>query len=141
MDDNDVVEDKESESVLKRKTAFRFKGCTDVELPKEVIHVRPFEAPHGEVKKRWTEITKHVQRIYGQTITVNGARERYDDLMSAFQEQTFAALRASGTDEEYDEREKLLGAEEALCILLNRTSSDSTGCRGFLRRLRCSAGA
>ncbi|ETV63584.1 hypothetical protein H257_19488, partial [Aphanomyces astaci] len=56
--------DKESEYVMKRKTAFRFQGCTVVELLKEVIHVRPFEAPHGEV---------NLQRIYGQAITVNGA--------------------------------------------------------------------
>ncbi|RHY15929.1 hypothetical protein DYB32_010698 [Aphanomyces invadans] len=90
------------------KTAFRFKGCTDVDLLKEVIHVRPFEAPYGEVRKRWTEVTEHLQRIVGDGITVNATRKRFDDLMTAFHEITMAALRASGTEEEYEEREQLL---------------------------------
>ncbi|ETV98382.1 hypothetical protein H310_09071 [Aphanomyces invadans] len=96
------------QSNQRRKTAFRFKGCTDVDLLKEVKHVRPFEAPRGEVRKRWTEVTEHLQRIIGDGITVNVTRKRFDDLMTAFHEDTMAALRASGTEEEYEEREQLL---------------------------------
>ncbi|RHZ32232.1 hypothetical protein DYB37_012664 [Aphanomyces astaci] len=105
-----MEEDTESEvqASQRRKTAFRFKGCTDVELLKEVIHVQPYEAPHGEVRKRWTEVTEHLQRLYGDGITVNATRKRFDDLMTAFHANTMAALRASGTDEEYEEREQLL---------------------------------
>ncbi|RHZ07056.1 hypothetical protein DYB31_011669 [Aphanomyces astaci] len=105
-----MEEDTESEvqASQRRKTAFRFKGCTDVELLKEVIYVRPYEAPHGEVRKRWTEVTEHLQRLYGDGITVNATRKRFDDLMTAFNANTMAALRAFGTDEEYDEREQLL---------------------------------
>ncbi|ETV92994.1 hypothetical protein H310_12832 [Aphanomyces invadans] len=98
----------DAQFALRRNTAFRFKGCTDVELLKEVNHVRPFEAPYGEVRKRWTEVSEHLQRIYGTGITVNATRKRFDDLMTAFQEETMAALRASGTEEEYEEREQLL---------------------------------
>ncbi|RHY94951.1 hypothetical protein DYB37_001306 [Aphanomyces astaci] len=105
-----MEEDNESEvqASQRRKTAFRFKGCTDVELLKEVIHVRPYEAPHGEVRKRWTKVTEHLQRLHGVGITVNATRKRFDDLMTAFHADSMAALRVSGTDEEYEERAQLL---------------------------------
>ncbi|ETV78811.1 hypothetical protein H257_07641 [Aphanomyces astaci] len=105
-----MEEDTESEVQASQrcKTAFRFKGCTDVELLKEVIHVRPYEGPHGEVRKRWTEVTEHLQRLYGDGITVNATRKRFDDLMTAFHANTMAALRASGTEQDYEEREQLL---------------------------------
>ncbi|CAK4754768.1 unnamed protein product [Aphanomyces euteiches] len=38
----------------------------------------------------------------------NSALKRFDDLMSAFKHDTVKALRASGTEEEYNEREQLL---------------------------------
>ncbi|ETV68882.1 hypothetical protein H257_15235 [Aphanomyces astaci] len=74
----------------------------------EVIHVRPYEAPHGEVRKRWTKVTEHLQRLHGVGITVNATRKRFDDLMTAFHADSMAALRVSGTDEEYEERAQLL---------------------------------
>ncbi|KAF0725836.1 hypothetical protein Ae201684P_018833 [Aphanomyces euteiches] len=88
-----------SQVVLKRKTAFQFKGCTDVQQLKEAIHVRPFEAPLGDVKKRWVEVTEHLQRVYGDSTILNGVRKRYDDLMAARGKMS-ASLRASGTKEE-----------------------------------------
>ncbi|OQR86388.1 hypothetical protein ACHHYP_10592 [Achlya hypogyna] len=99
----------ETQEAPRRKTPFRFEGCTDVDLLKEVIHVRPFDAPYGEVKN----------------LTVNGTRKRYEDLMIAFKEATLVSLRASGTDEEYEEREQLRQD-------INPGKADRRECRDWL---------
>ncbi|CAK4312458.1 unnamed protein product [Aphanomyces euteiches] len=92
----------------KRKHAFRFKAASDVDLLKEVIYVQPFDAPFGQTKLRWDEVADQVTDIYGDVVTVMCCRKRFDDLMSAFKHDTVKALRASGTEEEYNEREQLL---------------------------------
>ncbi|ETV67128.1 hypothetical protein H257_16670 [Aphanomyces astaci] len=62
----------------KKKPAHRFTTPQDVDLLKEVMSICPHDAPYGQTSARWAE------------------------------KATLASLRASGTDEEYDEREQLL---------------------------------
>ncbi|ETV89802.1 hypothetical protein H310_15369 [Aphanomyces invadans] len=49
-----------------------------------------------------------MRSIHGDTITASSCRKRFDDLLSAFKKATLKALRASGTEEEYNERDQLL---------------------------------
>ncbi|ETV96546.1 hypothetical protein H310_10257 [Aphanomyces invadans] len=62
----------------------------------------------NELAQQKLELEEKRYRIVGDGITVNATRKRFDDLMTAFHEITMAALRASGTEEEYEEREQLL---------------------------------
>ncbi|RHY16594.1 hypothetical protein DYB32_010626 [Aphanomyces invadans] len=48
-----------------------------------------------------------MQAIYGSNLTASGYRKRCDDLLVAFQ-KNIASLRASGKEENYNEREQLL---------------------------------
>ncbi|KAG9415562.1 hypothetical protein AC1031_009009 [Aphanomyces cochlioides] len=92
----------------KRKAAFRFKTSSDIDLLKEVIHIQLFDAPHGQTAARWLVIENNMKAIYGESISSKGCRTRFGDLLLAFKQDTLTALRASGTDEQYDEREQLL---------------------------------
>ncbi|EQC28599.1 hypothetical protein SDRG_13678, partial [Saprolegnia diclina VS20] len=92
----------------KRKTAFRFRCASDIDLLREVVYIQPFAAPHGQTTDRWTKVATHVARIHGSGITPNNVRKRFDDLMSAFKQDSLSTLRASGSEEEYQERALLL---------------------------------
>ncbi|RHY14925.1 hypothetical protein DYB32_010807 [Aphanomyces invadans] len=92
----------------KRKTAFRFTIAADVDLLKEVALVAPYDAAYGQTTARWDEIGDNMRSIHGDTITASSCRKRFDDLLSAFKKATLKALRASGTEEEYNERDQLL---------------------------------
>ncbi|KAG9407141.1 hypothetical protein AC1031_001837 [Aphanomyces cochlioides] len=92
----------------KRKHAFRFKAASDIDLLKEVIHIQPFDAHFGQTKSRWDEVGNHMMEIYGDKVTVVGCRKRFDNLIHAFKQDAVKSLRASGTEEEYNERDQLL---------------------------------
>ncbi|KAG9417097.1 hypothetical protein AC1031_001485 [Aphanomyces cochlioides] len=103
------MEDKDNNAHdSKRKAAFRFMTSSDIDLLKEVIHIQPFDAPHGQTAARWLVIESNLKAIYGESISSKGCRTRFGDLLLAFKQDTLTALRASGTDEQYDEREQLL---------------------------------
>ncbi|KDO25913.1 hypothetical protein SPRG_08854 [Saprolegnia parasitica CBS 223.65] len=92
----------------KRKTAFRFRCASDIDLLREVVYIQPFAAPHGQTTDRWTKVATQVAQIHGSGITPNNVRKRFDDLMSAFKQDSLSTLRASGSEEEYQERALLL---------------------------------
>ncbi|ETV91142.1 hypothetical protein H310_14154 [Aphanomyces invadans] len=45
---------------------------------------------------------------HGDTLTAVSCRKRFDDFIVAFKEDKLNSLRASGTEEEYNEREQLM---------------------------------
>jgi hypothetical protein len=92
----------------KRKTAYRFTAPVDIDLLKEVMFVCPHDASYGQASARWEEVAEHMQGLHGADVTAAGCRKRYDDLVSAFKKDTVTSLRASGTEEQYEEREQLL---------------------------------
>ncbi|KAG9409833.1 hypothetical protein AC1031_020139 [Aphanomyces cochlioides] len=103
-----MAEDATIENEKKRKSAYRFKAASDIDLLKEVMLIQPFAAAYGQTKSCWEEFSDNLCAIYGSVLTGQGCRKRFDDLMAAFKEQSTASLRASGTDEEYLERDQLL---------------------------------
>ncbi|KAG9412797.1 hypothetical protein AC1031_015696 [Aphanomyces cochlioides] len=76
----------------KRNEVFRFKASTDVDLLREVMRAQPFAADYGQTGRRWEELSGSM----------------FEDLVVNFKKDTLNSLRASGTDEEYNEREQLL---------------------------------
>ncbi|ETV89871.1 hypothetical protein H310_15291 [Aphanomyces invadans] len=93
---------------VKRKTAYRFTTQVDIDLLKEVMAVRPHDAPYGQTLARWEEVVEHMREMRGPDLTTAGCRKRLDDLMAAFKKDTVKSLRATGTEEEYNEREQLI---------------------------------
>ncbi|RHY27096.1 hypothetical protein DYB32_007054 [Aphanomyces invadans] len=75
----------ELSDTTKREPAYRFTIAADAYLLKEVVLVAPFDASYGHTTAR-----------------------RLDDLLAAFKKATLKALRSSGTEEEYNERDQLL---------------------------------
>ena len=95
--------------VKRRKPTFRFRAGADVDLLKEVMNLQPFDAPHGETASRWEAVANNLCSVYGDgSLVPKACRTRFDDLVEAFKTQQMDALRASGTEEEYEEREQLL---------------------------------
>ncbi|ETV93110.1 hypothetical protein H310_12894 [Aphanomyces invadans] len=92
----------------KRKTAYRFTTQVDIDLLKEAMFVCPHDAPYGQASARWEEIAEHMRQLHGPDLTTAGCRKRLDDLIAAFKKDTVKSLRASGTEEEYNERDQLL---------------------------------
>ncbi|ETV98090.1 hypothetical protein H310_09373 [Aphanomyces invadans] len=98
----------QDEAIRRKKTAFRFSVVADIDLLKEVVIIAPFEAASGQTGARWEEFCEHKRVSHGDTLTTASCRKRVDDLLSAFKKATLKALRASGTEEEYQERDQLL---------------------------------
>ncbi|ETV99807.1 hypothetical protein H310_07849 [Aphanomyces invadans] len=92
----------------KKKPAHRFTLQQDVDLIKEVISVSPHDAPYGQLSTRWAEVGQNMQAIYASNLTASGCQKRCDELLVAFHKDNIASLRASGTEENYNEREQLL---------------------------------
>ncbi|RHY25068.1 hypothetical protein DYB32_008537 [Aphanomyces invadans] len=96
------------EESSKLKPAHRFTVQEDIDLLKEVILVRPHDAPYGQTAGRWEEVGDHMRAIHGMTTTTVDCRKRHDDLMVAFKQDTIKSLRASGTEKQNSEQEQLL---------------------------------
>ncbi|RHY20134.1 hypothetical protein DYB32_010101 [Aphanomyces invadans] len=128
----------EPSDATKRKTAFRFTIAADVDLLKEVVLVAPYDAAYGQTTARWDEIGDNMRGIHGDAITALGCRKRFDDLLSAFKKATLKALRASGTEEEYNERDQLLqdifDMVIGMCLLASKQVQDKRECDGHMIR-------
>ncbi|KAG6961440.1 hypothetical protein JG688_00009085 [Phytophthora aleatoria] len=83
----------------KRKKAFRFLPSSDVFLLKEVAVHTPWAAAHGETNMTWTNVANADSKA---------CRRRFTVLLDTFRREEMESLRASGTAEEYREREQLL---------------------------------
>ncbi|ETW05092.1 hypothetical protein H310_04120 [Aphanomyces invadans] len=92
----------------KRRTAYRFITQVDIDFLKEVMAVCPHDAPYGQTLARWEDFVEHMREMHGPDLTTAGCRKRLDDLMAAYKKNTVQSLRASGTEEEYNEREQLI---------------------------------
>ncbi|XP_038070237.1 uncharacterized protein LOC119740343 [Patiria miniata] len=92
-----------------KKSSTRFYPALDILVLKQVLA----DWPIGDTKK-WETLTQklneavRLMRPDGQ-VTMRGCKDRFRKLLSAFKADELASLRASGTDEEYGERERLLG--------------------------------
>ncbi|KAI9357325.1 hypothetical protein DFJ73DRAFT_958055 [Zopfochytrium polystomum] len=98
---------------LGKQAAFRFSPTEDIALLKEVVRLQRFNAKHGKTKESWAEVASGVAQTLKNHPHRNrpdglACQRRYGKLSDAFSKNTMAALHASGTDEEYKERDQLL---------------------------------
>ncbi|KAI9355975.1 hypothetical protein DFJ73DRAFT_249929 [Zopfochytrium polystomum] len=85
----------------------------DVALLKEIINHSPYDAKHGKTMAAWAAVAKSLtasldKREGRKQPDGLACQRRFDKLMEAFEKDTITSMRASGTEEEYDKREKLL---------------------------------
>ncbi|KAJ3281412.1 hypothetical protein HDU79_010791, partial [Rhizoclosmatium sp. JEL0117] len=84
----------------------------DIALLKEVLNVEPYKAAHGKTAECWENVATNLNEalsLDGDVCTTKkNAQERFKDLMKKFKADEMEALRASGTEEEFNEREQLL---------------------------------
>ncbi|RHY89176.1 hypothetical protein DYB35_012482, partial [Aphanomyces astaci] len=67
-------------------------------------------ASSGSLMKTWTDIASDLKanRRFKVAKDGKGCKTRFDKLTKAYKERTLAAMRRSGTDEEFGECEQLL---------------------------------
>ncbi|KAJ3106358.1 hypothetical protein HDU96_008237 [Phlyctochytrium bullatum] len=93
---------------------FRFTPATDIDLLKIAVHVQPWAAGHGKKASIWATITETFQEAVRSTnplvdkVTPTAVQRRFDNLVTCFKQEEMESLKASGTEEEYDERTQLL---------------------------------
>ena len=96
--------------MAERKPA-RFSPKFDVALLKEIVAKNPFSQKNSKVL--WAQIVVKMNVLLSQTrkdtaFTERGCRDRLKILVNAFKKETLTSLKASGTEEEYSERDLLL---------------------------------
>ena len=96
--------------MAERKPA-RFSPKYDIALLKEIVAQNPFAQKNCKVK--WLHIVFNMNALLSQTrtdiaFTERGCKDRLKILINAFKKDTLASLKASGTEEEYSERDQLL---------------------------------
>ncbi|KAG1686709.1 hypothetical protein DVH05_028685 [Phytophthora capsici] len=98
-----------SPSISKRKKAFNFGPSSDIMLFKEVLKRRPWAASHGETLAAWTSFATRLKAaLTSCTADGNACRRRFNTLLGVFCRDELESLRASGSAEDYEEREQLL---------------------------------
>ncbi|DBA05371.1 TPA: hypothetical protein N0F65_007533, partial [Lagenidium giganteum] len=104
-----------------RKKAFRFRPAHDIVLLKDVLSHSPWAAGHGKVTDAWAGVA----RTTSATIKASGTdlvhdldhgacKRRFDNIMDAFRRGEPFSLRSSGSEEDYQERARLLTDVNAL---------------------------
>ncbi|KAF4031844.1 hypothetical protein GN244_ATG16361 [Phytophthora infestans] len=93
----------------KGKKAFRFLPSSDVILLKEVIKHTPWAAGHGKTEASWGKVASGIKAAL-PLCTADGkaCRRRFYTLIKIYKREELESLRASGTTEDYEEREQLL---------------------------------
>ncbi|ETM00102.1 hypothetical protein L917_03142, partial [Phytophthora nicotianae] len=82
-------------SISKRKKAFRFH--------------RPWAASHGETLAVWTSVATGLKAaLTSCTADGKACRSRFNTFLEVFRRDELDSLRASGSAEDYEEREQLL---------------------------------
>ncbi|KAF4040641.1 hypothetical protein GN244_ATG07152 [Phytophthora infestans] len=98
-----------SPSISKRKKAFRFVPSSDIMLLKETLKHRPWAASHGETLSAWSSVATGLKAaLTSCTADGKACRRRFNTLLEVFRRDVLESLRASGSAEDYEEREQLL---------------------------------
>ncbi|XP_064638439.1 uncharacterized protein LOC135494419 [Lineus longissimus] len=96
-----------SKSTNKKNAPTRFFPALDILLLRALVAVQPTTKPP------WDEVHQHVNTALTEVkrdsfVTLRACKDRVKTLQEAHTKDELKSLRASGTDEEYDERAQLL---------------------------------
>ncbi|XP_063399250.1 uncharacterized protein LOC134683876 [Mytilus trossulus] len=96
---------------LFRKTQVRFSAKDDLNLLKEVLAENPYKD-----KTKWEVVAQNVKENVDIVFNVTSrrVRERTQLLLQQFQKENYEALKKSGTEEEYTEKQQLLQEIQSL---------------------------
>ncbi|XP_076092393.1 uncharacterized protein LOC143063862 [Mytilus galloprovincialis] len=96
---------------LFRKTQVRFSAKDDLNLLKEVLAENPYKD-----KTKWEVVAQNVKENVDKVFNVTSrrVRERTQLLLQQFQKENYEALKRSGTEEEYTEKQQLLQEIQSL---------------------------
>ncbi|CAM1296336.1 Uncharacterised protein g1535 [Pycnogonum litorale] len=90
-----------------RKRPFRFSARADILLLREALALNPFLCDRGSQYSAWEDVSESVL-LLGLHISGRRCRERILLLVQQFRRGDWEMLRRSGTEEQYNEKEKLL---------------------------------
>ncbi|RHY29360.1 hypothetical protein DYB32_005204 [Aphanomyces invadans] len=87
-----------------------FRCSDDIILLIATNDAKPWAAPTGTLMKAWADIATDLKRNrrFGVDKDGPGCKTRFDKLVKFYKEESLAAMRRSGTDEEFGECEQLL---------------------------------
>ncbi|KAH7985438.1 hypothetical protein HPB49_026416 [Dermacentor silvarum] len=85
----------------------RFSKSDDLDLLRDVRDCNPFE-DMMRYPMRWTEIAVRLSAARGKVFSARTAHDRTDLLLTQYADKDSKSLRRSGTEEEYEEQDKLL---------------------------------
>ncbi|KAJ3229053.1 hypothetical protein HDU77_001682, partial [Chytriomyces hyalinus] len=110
--DADALEESGARGDTGRKKKVHFCAGMDVDLLKAVVNEEPFAATHGAVTAAWVTVASNLNKIWdldeASGVTGPMCQKQFKVLVDVFRKEELDALRASGTDKEYSEREQLL---------------------------------
>ena len=96
-----------SEIYVESGSRYHFYPRHDIALLKQAMDERPFLAPRGSQDKQWDKVALALREVE-ISATGRSLRDRFNKLVKLFNSNDQRNLRKSGTEEEYEEREKLL---------------------------------
>ncbi|KAI8833071.1 hypothetical protein BJ741DRAFT_579763 [Chytriomyces cf. hyalinus JEL632] len=94
-----------------RKKKIHFSAGMDIDLLKEVVNEEPFAASHGAVTGAWATVASNLNTVWDLDHSAAGVtgpmyQKRFKALMDVFCKEELDALKASGTDKKYGQREE-----------------------------------
>ena len=88
----------------------RFSAWHDILLLRAVNDIKPWEAAYGKVMSKWDDVAGGLANTIGFGLKKDGhaCKKRFDLILEQFRKDDLEALRKSGVDEDFKEKEQLL---------------------------------
>ncbi|XP_033626256.1 uncharacterized protein LOC117289300 isoform X3 [Asterias rubens] len=103
----------------------RFYPELDIVLLKEVVAVNPCHLQGAKTHRKWETILSNVNStLLNKKVSLRACKDRMKTLLKAHRQAEMMSLKASGTDEEYKERDQLLTEVDELCAEASRETEE-----------------
>ncbi|KAJ3112781.1 hypothetical protein HK098_007942, partial [Nowakowskiella sp. JEL0407] len=95
--------------------AYQFNAAAHIALLRECINQKVWNIPHGQSNEVWNRVLSNfhiaIRKEKGHEqdeTTAANLQKQYNKLLATFKKNQIESLRASGTDEQYTDRDELL---------------------------------
>ncbi|KAG9406484.1 hypothetical protein AC1031_002802 [Aphanomyces cochlioides] len=84
--------------------------CDDIIMLNEIVFSEPWTCKRNDTSKTWNSLADKLSKTRGFGVQKDGKviRKRFETIVSSYKKGEMECLRKSGTNEEYDERRKLI---------------------------------
>jgi len=96
-----------SDTAVKKKH-FRFSPEVDMDLLRQTVAANPYYSEHGDTMECWQSVAGPLNLKYGINISGRACRDRVKKLHEEWSKKNKESLKATGVDENYDEKWQLL---------------------------------